>query len=328
MSAIPLAVPDTTEEAPICRHDDVLALPAEFVLESGEILRNGRLAWHCEGPESAPLVIVLGGISAHRWFCQPDGRGWWQSQFGPGKAVDTRAFRVLGIDWPGGAGASSSANTEDGLLTISTSDQARALLLLLNRFGVRQVHALIGASYGGSVAQHLAALLGPRVRRLVVLCAAHRSSQYALSVRHVQRAILDLGADSDAALELARALALLGYRTPEGIEQRFAKGDVLGWLGHHGRSFARRFDTHAYRCLGASLDTHRIDPESIRVPTSLFNVREDLLVPSSLAHEFATRCGGGCELVEISSTYGHDAFLKEDVAVSELFRSALQEDET
>lgn len=325
MSAFPLAIPDTTEDDAIQRHDDILALPAEFVLESGQVLRNGRLAWLAEGPESAPLVVVLGGISAHRGFSRPDGRGWWQSQFGADRAVDTRRYRVLGVDWLGGAGASSGAATSDGLLNISTSDQARALLLLLNRLGVRQVHVLIGASYGGSVAQHLAALLGPRLRRLIVLCAAHRSSQYALAVRHVQRAILQLGADRTEALELARALAVLGYRTPQGIEQRFADGDVLAWLDHHGRSFAQRFDTDAYRCLGASLDTHRIEPESIRVPTTLFNVREDQLIPAALAHEFVARCGGGCELVEISSVYGHDAFLKEDAAVSDLFRAALQE---
>lgn len=325
MSVATLAAVDTSPEHPVSRQQEILALPADFVLESGQVLRHGQLAWQCEGPESAPLVVVLGGISAHRGFAQPDGRGWWQSQFGTGRAVDTQRYRVLGIDWLGGAGASSGARTDTGLLAISTSDQARALLLLLNRLGVRQVHALIGASYGGSVAQHLAALLGPRLRRLVVLCAAHRSSQYALAVRHVQRAILDLGGDGKAALELARSLAVLGYRTPEGIEQRFVDDDVLGWLGHHGRCFAGRFDTDAYRCLGASLDTHRIDPESIRVPTTLFNVREDQLVPSSLAHEFAARCGAGCDLVEVSSVYGHDAFLKEDAAVACLFRNALQD---
>jgi len=328
MSTFPLAARDTTAEDLVSRHVDVLELPHEFVLECGQVLRNGRLAWQCEGPVSAPLVVVLGGISAHRGFSRADGRGWWQSQFGPGQAVDTRCFRVLGIDWLGGSGASSGARAGDGLLTISTSDQARALLLLLNRLGVRQVHLLIGASYGGSVAQHLAALLGARLRRLVVLCAVHRSSRFALAYRRIQRTILDLGQDSAEALGLARSLAVLGYRTPEGIEQRFADGDVLGWLKHHGDSFPKRFDCDAYRCLGASLDSHHIDPETIRVPTTLFNVDEDLLVPSSLAHEFAARCGGSCDLHEVSSVYGHDAFLKEDAAVARLFKAALQDDAT
>lgn len=302
----------------------ILALPEAFELDSGQVLRDGSLAWQCVGPETAPLVLVLGGISADRYCCAEDGSGWWQSQCGVGRALDCRRFRLLGIDWLGGSGDSSDASDPQDLLEISTADQARALLLLLNRIGASQVHLLVGASYGGSVAQHLATLLGSRLRHLVVLCAAHRSSQFALGLRDIQRAILDLDSDSDAALAVARSLALLGYRTPEGLEQRFANGDVLGWLVHHGETFVQRFNVDAYRCLGASLDTHRIDPASIRVPTTLFGVVEDLLVPRSLLREFADYCGSECEHVEVSSVYGHDAFLKEESVVSKLLSCALE----
>ncbi len=204
------------------------------------------------------------------------------------------------------------------------------MLLLLNRLGVRRVHLLVGASYGGNVAQHLAALLGERVRRLVLLSAAHRPSQFGLALRHLQRAILDLGGDgrSSEALALARSLAVLGYRTPEGVEQRFgaagAEQNVFGWLDHHGEKFSKRFNPWSYRCLGRSLDTHAIEPAAIRVPTTLFAVREDLTVPASLLHEYAERAGGACELVEISSIYGHDAFLKEEAAVRALLAKALE----
>lgn len=60
------------------------------------------------------------------------------------------------------------------------------------------------------------------------------------------------------------------------------------------------------------------------MPTTLFAVREDLTVPLSLLREYAERAGSACELVEISSTYGHDAFLKEDAAVSAVFAQALE----
>jgi len=140
----------------------------------------------------------------------------------------------------------------------------------------------------------------------------------------VQRTILDLGAGSDAALALARSLAVLGYRTPEGLEQRFAaRTDVIAWLAHHGAGFSARFNAAAYRCLGASIDSHEFDPSSIGVPTTQLAVREDLIVPLSLLREYAARAGAGCELVEISSAYGHDAFLKEESAVGEVLRVAL-----
>ncbi len=324
-----------------------LALPDTFVLESGATLRNAKLAWQCVGPADAPLIVVLGGISAHRRVCAEEnaqGRGWWESQCGTGRVLDTNRYRLLGIDWLGGCDAStgprSAAQNPGEFSLISTGDQARALLLLLNRLGVRRVHLLVGASYGGNVAQQLAALLGDRVRHLVLLSAAHRPAQFGLALRHIQRAILDLGGDaaSAEALALARSLAVLGYRTAEGVEQRFnaeptqcdgradgqKKNDVVDWIDHHGRKFVQRFDADAYRCLGRSLDTHEIDPAAVRVPTTLFAVREDLTVPLSLLHEYAERAGNHCELVEISSNYGHDAFLKEESAVSALFARALE----
>jgi homoserine O-acetyltransferase len=325
--------------AAITWQQGVLDLPRQFRLESGQVLENARLAWQCAGPADAPLIIALGGISAHRRPCSAEGNGWWESQCGEGKTLDTQRYRVLGIDWLGGCDASTGPRSHEAQVSdeagqrlefpvISTADQARALLLLLNRLGVRRVHLLVGASYGGNVAQHLAALLGDRLRKLVLLSAAHCPAQFGLGLRHIQRAILDLGGETPEALALARSLAVLCYRTTEGIEQRFAedtsRDGVVGWLQHHGETFTRRFDTVAYRCLGRSLDGHQIDPEAIRAPTTVFAVREDLTVPLSLLYEYVKRAGENCQLVEISSAHGHDAFLKEEAAVSAILAAALE----
>jgi homoserine O-acetyltransferase/O-succinyltransferase len=140
----------------------------------------------------------------------------------------------------------------------------------------------------------------------------------------VQRSILDLGDDSPAALALVRALAIIGYRTPQGFEERFSESaDAVAWLAHHGNAFAERFNASAYRCLSTSLDAHRIDPAAISVPTTILSVDQDLLVPPSLSREFSETCAGPCELVEISSSYGHDAFLKEESVVADLLRRVL-----
>ena len=368
----PLPSPETSDPAAVSHgaadaiewREGVLDLPAPFRLESGAVLDPARLAWQCVGPADAPLVVVLGGISAHRSVCRADGKGWWQEQCGAGRALDTSRYRVLGIDWLGGCDASTGPRPNEippsraarqslplpcaagegkgrgarlydtsraarrSFPAISTADQARALLALLNRLGVRRLHLLVGASYGGNVAQQLAALLGERLRRLVLLSAAHRPAQFGLALRHIQREILELGDNGSQALELARALAVLCYRTPHGVDERFADGDdrggVVGWLQHHGARFGQRFDTQAYRCLMHSLDTHGVDPAAIRAPTTLFAVREDLTVPLALLHEYARRAGAHCELVEISSPHGHDAFLKEETAVATLLRAALE----
>lgn len=308
----------------IHRERGVLALPAPFVLEGGGSLARATLAWECVGPAGAPLVVVLGGISAQRRCAGPD--GWWKAQCGPGLALDTDRFRLLSVDWLGGCDESTGPRGNERFPAVATADQARAILLLLNRLGIRRIHAMVGASYGGAVAQHLAALLGRRLGRLVLLSAAHRPSQFALALRDVQRSILDLGADSSASLALVRALAIIGYRTPLDFEERFDVSDgAVEWLAQHGRRFSARFNAAAYRCLSASLDTHRIDATVIAVPTTLFSVREDLLVPPALSRECAAACAGACELVEISSVYGHDAFLKEKKIVAGVLRRAMEQ---
>jgi homoserine O-acetyltransferase len=303
----------------------VLALPSPFALESGESLPNGELAWQCVGPDTAPLIVVLGGISAHRQCSGFAGAGWWEAQCGTGQALDIERFRLLSIDWLGGCDESTGPRLGDEFPAISTTDQARAILLLLNRLGVRHVHGIVGASYGGAVAQHLATLLGRRLGHLVLLSAAHRPSQFALALRDVQRSILDLGENSAASLALVRALAIVGYRTPQGFEERFAESNgAIEWLAQHGRNFAQRFNASAYRCLSTSLDTHCIDATAIGVSTTVFSVNEDLLVPPALSREFVATCAGPCELVEISSHYGHDAFLKEEKIVAGVLRRALE----
>jgi homoserine O-acetyltransferase len=364
----PLAADSIGADAPAQVREGILDLPQPFRLLGGAIVREARLAWRCAGPADAPLIVALGGISAHRSVASGAGQtGWWAEQCGPKRTLDTRRYQVLAIDWLGGCGESTraaelgtpaAARRSRALCSlaladvhdmteslVSTADQAHALLALLNRLGVRRVHLLVGASYGGNVAQHLAALLGVRLRRLVLLSAAHRPAQFGVALRHIQRSILDLGADNDRALALARELAVLCYRTTEGVEERFGHDDtsagqelqcleghgrpkraggVVGWLAHHGATFSARFDAQAYRCLGRSLDSHAIDPAAIRVPTTLFAVREDLTVPLSLLREYAVRAGAGCELVEIFSPYGHDAFLKETAAVSRILAGALE----
>ena len=307
--------------------DGVLELPNPFRLESGAALQRARLAWQCVGPDDAPLIVVLGGISAHRRACARDGRGWFEAQCGAGGALDSTRYRLVGVDWLGGGDGSTGPRGNADFPAVSTADQARALLLLLNRFGVRRVHLLVGASYGGNVAQQLAVLLGDRLRHLVLLSAAHRPSQFGLALRHVQRAILDLGNDAKAALALTRSLAVLGYRTPQGVESRFGNDatgtQVLSWLDHHGEKFAARFDSAAYRILSTSVDAHRIDPATIAAPTTQLAVDDDLIVPLSLLREYAERAHQ-CELVEISSPFGHDAFLKEVELVGDVLRSALE----
>ena len=70
--------------------------------------------------------------------------------------LDPRHQRLISIDWLGGSDASSGPRNDEEFVPVDSLDQAHAILLLLNHLGLAQVDAVIGSSYGGCVAQHLA----------------------------------------------------------------------------------------------------------------------------------------------------------------------------
>lgn len=304
---------------------DVLRL-RRFNLACGLQLDNAPLAWQSWGPSNAPVIIVLGGISAGR-----DIGAWWSAQCGSGRVLDPRKHRLISIDWIGGSDASAGPRNDEDFMPIDSLDQAHAILLLLNHLGLAQIDAVIGSSYGGCVGQHLASLLGSRLDRLIVIGAAHRASPWALALRTLQRAGIESARtpeDRLCALARARQLAVLGYRTPSELEQRFGDIDpssgVLGWLAAHGDRFIARFSAASFLCLSRSLDHHQCAPETISSKTTVVSIVEDLLVPEPLAREFVRRIGSRAELASISSAYGHDAFIKEEKQVSSIIQSSLE----
>lgn len=302
----------------------------DFALASGVRLASVDVAWQDWGRADAPVVVVLGGISAGRNI-----GSWWKEQCGEGRTLDPRERRLVSIDWLGGADRSSGPAEGEAFPAIDSRDQAHALLAVLNHLGIARVEAIVGASYGACVGQHLAVQLAGRLGRLVVIGAAHRASPWALALRTLQRAGIEAvegAAAKREALARARQIAVLGYRTPRELEERFgelaAADGVLGWLGAHGERFAQRFPPASFLCLSASLDAHACDPASIRVPTTVVAIDDDLIVPPQLAQIFVDALGERGTLATVASRYGHDAFLKEDGAIAAILTDILEKEVT
>jgi len=132
------------------------------------------------GPSDAPVVVVLGGISSSRHVTATASNptpGWWNEFVGAAKPVDTLQYRVASIDYLSGSGDNA----------LSTHHQARALLDALDDVNIGNLHAVIGASYGGMVALALAELHPSRIERLIVIGAAHQSTSSATAQRSLQR---------------------------------------------------------------------------------------------------------------------------------------------
>ena len=306
---------------------------------------DGRLervvvAWRLVGPPGAPVVAALGGISAGRVACdfEDPARGWWREVVGPGLPLDTDRFAVLGIDWLGGAGASSAPMPgQRDFPAVDARDQAAALLAVCDRLGIGRLHAVAGASYGGMVGLALAETSPQRVGAVLAISAAHRSNALATGWRSIQRAIVRHGlerGDGAAALAIARALAMTTYRTRAELERRFPVGAseqgfaIERYLLARGAAYAERTPPEAFLCLSDSIDRHRVDPSRIRVPVHLVAIAEDQLVTLADVRELAALLAGPVVLHELNSEYGHDAFLKERELLAPAFRAALDGETT
>jgi homoserine O-acetyltransferase len=245
---------------------------------------------------------------------------------GRGAAIDTTRHRVLGFDW---LAAATGPTT--------TADQAAGLARVLDHLQVPAVRAIVGASYGGMVALAFAAAYRERVGRLGILSAAHRSHPMATAQRVLQRRIVQLGLLAGVpatGVALARGLGITTYRSQGEFAERFAttprwvaqapRFEVEDYLEHGGRTFAAHFDPHRYLALSESLDLHCIDPTEITTPTAVFGVAEDQLVPLWQLRELRDQLAGPVTLLEVSSRFGHDAFLTEHRLVAEFLRGALE----
>ncbi|GFE83292.1 homoserine O-acetyltransferase [Steroidobacter agaridevorans] len=329
------AVPEPT---PVAVHEGVLELQEPLPLHFGGELRDVRVAWRLVGNPAAPVIVALGGISAGRAVIDTaKEKGWWSDIIGPGRALDSSSYRILGIDFLGGSGASTGPSAgQNDFPSIASQDQAEILRRVAEHLQLARLEAIVGASYGGMVALAFAERWPELVNRIIVISAAHRPHPMATAWRSVQRSIVRYAAQNGQGAEglrLARALAMATYRSANEFEQRFAgpatrvdgrfQFPVESYLLSRGDAYAATYIPEAFVCLSESIDLHQVDPAKIRVATWLVAVIEDQLVPLSDMRLLKQSVSGPVQLVELSSLYGHDAFLKETQALREVFTRAL-----
>ena len=87
--------------------------------------------------------------------------------------------------------------------------------------------------------------------------------------------------------------------------------------------FAARFSAEAFTLLSQAIDSHRVDPNRLRVATTLIGLSSDQIVPLAQVRELAAGLGRFGRLIELTSPYGHDGFLKEVDALSAILRREL-----
>ena len=297
-------------------------------LESG--VESGLLVVDCclWGRADAPVVVLLGGISANRWALDggPDAHpGWWRKLFNENTALSTQTNCFLTFEYF--AFPERIANPP----TISTKDQATILKLIQEQLKLPPFHAVIGGSYGGMVGMAFAAAFPDALDHLVCIAAADKNSVKSQALRHLQRSIMKLAEQTNNEAQLismARSLAMIGYRGEAEWEHRFqsdqsgqALHEITSYLHHHGSRFAKNFSASRYQQLSLSIDLHHVDVSTIAAETLLIGIDSDQLVPVEFIKQMCCQIGSICQYQIINSLYGHDGFLLEAEQLNDIFNT-------
>jgi homoserine O-acetyltransferase/O-succinyltransferase len=275
--------------------------------------------------------------------------GWWDELAGPGRMLDTEKYFVICANHIGSCYGSTgplSLNPATGrpygpeFPRLTVRDLARAQAKLLDFLGIDKV-TLLGGSLGGMVALEFALLYPQRVHKMVVLAAPAVHGPWARAFNRLSREAVraDPGyrggyyAEQPTGLQLARAIAMLSFRSPDSFRLRWQQQPERGerYVLYQGEKFARRFDANAYLILSEAMDTHDVGRgrggleaalSRLRCIPSLFvGIDTDVLYTAQEVREMAAMSGGIYR--EIKSPHGHDAFLIETDQVENILADFL-----
>jgi homoserine O-acetyltransferase len=337
-------------------------------LEFGGTLPAVRVAyetWGALDEDAGNAVLVLHALTGDSHVTGSAGpghptSGWWSGIVGPGLAIDTDRWFVLAPNMLGGCqGTTGPASPgPDGVewgsafpyLTIR--DQVASQAALADALGIRRFAAVVGGSMGGMQALEWAVGHPDRVERVAVLAAPAVSDADEIALNSVQAEAIRMdpgfqggdyyeSADGDgphAGLALARRLALLSYRSPNELNDRFRRswqselsplGDrgrfaVESYLDFHGNKFTRRFDANSYLVLAAAMSSHDLARSRGGIAEALSRVSarslvvgidSDRLFPVAAQQLLAEHLPNGIDgrdAVVLRSDFGHDGFLIEN----------------
>lgn len=341
-------------------------------LEYGGRLEHVEVAFETYGELNAAgdnAIVVCHALtgSAHAAGVHAPGEvpGWWDPLIGPGKPIDTRRFFVISSNVLGGCYGTTGPNSENPATgkpyrldfpRCTIRDMVHVQKRLVDRLGVRSLASVIGGSMGGMQVLEWAALYPDLMRSFVPVSIGARHSAWAIGLNEVARRAITAdpawqggdyppGQQPEVGLGLARAIAMLSYRSSESLEAKFGRErvapsrDLLGqtfeiqsYLNYQGVKLVKRFDANSYLYITRAMDDYDLSEgrghlatvlSKMSMPALVMGINSDVLYPEPEQRALAEGLPNA-DYVRINSPHGHDAFLIEFPQVAVRLRRFLE----
>ena len=266
-------------------------------LKSGAVLPGFELIYETYGTLNAArsnAVLVCHALSgghhvAGYYADNPKNLGWWDNLVGPGKALDTNKFFVVGVNNLGGCYGSTgplSINPETGkrygadFPMVTVEDWVAAHARLADHLGIATWAAVLGGSLGGMQALEWSLQFPDRIRHALVIASAPKLSAQNIAFNEVARqAILtdpefhaghyaEHGVVPAQGLRLARMVGHITYLSDSQMGEKFGRQrrhaenrfnydvefEIESYLRYQGDKFAGYFDANTSLLTTKALD--------------------------------------------------------------------------
>jgi len=246
---------------------------------------------------------------------------------------------------------------------ITIRDMVRAQATLLDHLGIARLKAVVGGSMGGMQALSWAATFPERVGAVLAIATAARHTAQNIAFHEVGRQAITAdpnwrggdyygGEPPAAGLAVARMAAHITYLSEAGLTEKFgrrlqardAKGfgfdadfQVESYLRHQGVAFVDRFDANSYLTITRAMDYLDLAEEHGGLLANAFrgtaarfclvSFDTDWLYPTAESRAVVaalSAVGAPVSFVELSSPFGHDAFLLDPPGLGAVVRGFLE----
>jgi homoserine O-acetyltransferase/O-succinyltransferase len=221
-------------------------------LQSGAALAGYQLSYETYGRlngDKSNAVLVCHALNASHHVAgvyaeQPQSEGWWDNMIGPGKALDTSRFFVIGVNNLGSCFGSTGpmhTNPATGRAygtdfpVVTVEDWVDAQARLLDRLGIDKLAAVMGGSLGGMQALSWTLRYPARVGHALVIASAPNLNAENIAFNEVaRRAIVtdpdfhgghfyDHGVVPKRGLRIARMIGHITYLSDDVMNEKFGR---------------------------------------------------------------------------------------------------------
>lgn len=243
---------------------------------------------------------------------------------------------------------------------ISIADMVRLQVALTDLLGIKKLLAVAGGSMGGMQVLEWAVGYPDRVASAIAIATTARHSAQQIAFNEVGRQAIMADPDwcdgnyygqkpPGRGLSVARMVGHITYMSDDSMREKFGRRfrsengfdfssvfEVENYLRYRGSQFVDRFDANSYLYITKAMDLFDLANgrgslggalENAQARFLVISFSSDWLYPTYQSLEIVSALRGrnrDVAFCELTSNYGHDAFLVDTVEQTEMIRGFLQ----